>query len=520
MWKWWHGIISGETPLDVNPSVALLVEKSLQSKKGSLSSKGSLVISTGAHTGRAANDKYVVKDNFSQSVIDWENNIHQMDLATFNTIKGEVLKKINLLKNHTFVMERSVGADHRYAMGVKFISTSAPHALFCHNIFRPRLDEHPLGDFTIYHDPELELSYKRLGLKSPTVIAICFKTQEIVIAGTGYAGEIKKSIFSVMNTLLPESGILPLHSGGNINPQGKVSLFFGLSGTGKTTLSTDEGLKLIGDDEMGLSHTGVFNFEGGCYAKTFNLKEETEPEIFRATNRFGTLLENVVLDHQTREPVYHDRTVTENGRATYSLQALEDFVFDGKAGIPSNIFFLSADALGVLPAVSKLDHDQAMFYFLSGYTAKLAGTELGATEVQTVFSHSFGAPFMMRRPMDYGILLKQFLKNHDITVWLINTGWYGGIYGLGRRYPLSFTRDCIRAIQHGAGEKAIFVQDDIFSLSIPVELGDVDSHYLHPVNLWPDEETYRASAISLRDRLISNFKKFHLRPDESSSAGL
>ncbi len=276
-------------------------------------------------------------------------------------------------------------------------------------------------------------------------------------------------------------------------------MFFGLSGTGKTTLSTDEGMSVIGDDEHGLSDRGIFNFEGGCYAKTYNLRSTTEPQIFKATNRFGSLMENVVLNMETREPEFSDKTITENGRSTYPLSFLENIINDGRGRIPSNFFFLSADAMGVLPMISQLDHEQAMYYFLLGYTAKVAGTEMNMKEISATFSHCFGAPFMLRRPADYGKLLKEFLATHKINVWLINTGWYGGPYGVGQRYNLSITRSCIRAIQKGEGENISFDSDNVFNLRIPEGLSDIDKSLFRPQKLWASEDEYFASARKLKN---------------------
>lgn len=500
--------LSEATKIKINLAEAPLIEYALKhNNQNKLSADGSLVIKTGKFTGRAASDKYIVTGPFSNKVIDWKNSIRPMEAGDFNALKLEMLEKFNTGKRTLFITTKSAGANPAFALEVNLITPSASHALFCTNIFRDEQLEYPMGSFTIYHDPDFLADTTKYPLRSSTVIATNFSTNEILIAGTGYAGEIKKSIFSVLNTILPEHGILPMHTGANQSKNGTTSLFFGLSGTGKTTLSTDTDVDIIGDDEHGMSESGIFNFEGGCYAKTDGLTLEREPDIFKASNRFKSLLENVVLDELTRRPNFDDKSITENGRATYSLNALTNTVKNSRGALPSNIFFLSADALGVLPAVSLLTTEQAIYYFLTGYTAKLAGTEIGLKEIEVTFSHCFGAPFMMRRPKDYAHLLENFLTKHPIKVWLINTGWYGGAYGTGKRYPLLLTRNCIRSIQAGAGDIQ-FDLNEIFNLKIPRELQNVDSNFLAPEKLWKDKSEYNKAALSLRDRFEENFKKF------------
>ncbi len=503
----WKKAIAEHVRLELTPPIAKLIEDSLrQDPANKLSSKGSLVITTGTFTGRASDDKYVVVDPFSSDVIDWKNNVRQLEKKTFDQIKSEIIENFNNTCKALYVMEKSVSADPLFALGLTVITPSAPHAMFCQNIFREKSPSTPLGHFSVYHDPSFQVSPEKHKTRSTAMIAINFSSQEIIIAGTGYCGEIKKSIFSVMNVLLPEKKVLPMHAGANQDRNFKTSIFFGLSGTGKTTLSTDSDVKLIGDDEHGLSENGVFNLEGGCYAKTFALKAEKEPEIFQVSNQFRSLLENVVLDPETREPDYDNNSITENGRATYSLKELNNTVTEGLGPLPTNIFFLSADALGVLPPISRLTPEQAMFYYLSGYTAKLAGTEIGLKGIKTTFSRCFGAPFMMRRSRDYGNLLKEFLTNHPIDVWLVNTGWGGGPYGEGQRYPLSFTRKCIKAIQQGLAKDVTYKNDNIFSLAIPQSLGDVDKTMLNPELMWKDQEQYKKIALDLKKQFEENFK--------------
>jgi phosphoenolpyruvate carboxykinase (ATP) len=494
-----------------NLSESELVEHTLRNDKSvQLSSNGSLTLRTGKYTGRAADDKYVVYEKYSEEVIDWSSSIRKMTPDVFDSIKQDILKKYNENKKPLYTTIQSVSADPEFALEVRLLTPSASHALFSKTIFREKNAICPLGHFTIYHYPEQFLDKHKYNLNSETVIAINFSTTEIIISGTGYAGEIKKSIFSVLNTILPDLGVLPMHTGSNQDKALKTSLFFGLSGTGKTTLSTDSNVDLIGDDEHGLSEKGIFNFEGGCYAKTNGLSFEREPEIFNSSNSFKSILENVLLDPITREPQYDDKSITENGRSTYSLKSLPNIVESSCGAIPSNIFFLSADAMGVLPAISRLDSDQAMYYFLTGYTAKLAGTELGIKGVKAAFSHCFGAPFMMRKPNDYGELLKKFLNKYPINVWLVNTGWYGGEYGVGERYPLKFTRSCIRAIQKGNFENTFFEKTEYFDLDIPTALEGVNPEYLNPKNLWKDQNAYLDSAKALKEKFDDNFKKFLL----------
>lgn len=511
MWHWWNSILSGEIPLHVNTSIPFLVEKSLQMRLGHLSADGALVVQSGKFTGRAADDKYIVRDETTENIIDWEGKVRQLTPKQFEELKTDMMKKFHVIKPELFITEASAGADSAYSVGVNLITPSPVHAMFCRIIMRPKKDRHPLGDYTIFHDPDFEFDAKKYGLRSSTVIALNFKTREVLIGGTGYCGEIKKAIFTIMNTILPDHGVFPMHSGANADSKGNVSVFFGLSGTGKTTLSTDVGMNVIGDDEHGISDRGIFNFEGGCYAKTYNLKASQEPDIYQATNRFGSLIENVPLDEQGR-PLFSDKSITENGRSTYPLTALPSIINDGCGKIPSNFFFLSADAMGVLPFAGLLDHDQAMYYFLLGYTAKVAGTEAGMKGISATFSHCFGAPFMMRHPEDYGKLLKRVLEKHQIKVWLINTGWYGGPYGVGRRYDLGLTRACIRAIQRGQFENVRFTKDPVFGISVPENLDGVESRYIHPQNLWESRDQYFESARKLKNMFDENYAKI-LRKD-------
>lgn len=506
MWHWWNSIISGEIPLHINSSEALLIEKSIQKRSGVLSSGGALVVHSGKFTGRATKDKYVIKDDVTENLIDWTSGIHPLDDHTFEEIKIDILKRFHILKPELYIIERSVGADENYSMGVNLITSSPYHALFFKIMMREKKDSNSLGEFTIYHDPELELDTKIRGLNSSTAVVINLKKREILIAGTAYCGEIKKAVFTVMNLILPDLGVLPMHAGANMDEEGKVCVFFGLSGTGKTSLSTDIGMKLIGDDEHGLSDNGVFNLEGGCYAKTYNLDPIQEPEIFKATNRFGSLIENVILEHETRRPIFESKTVTENGRSSYPLSSLGSIVENGRGKIPSHFFFLSADAMGVLPLISKLDNDQAIYYFLLGYTAKVAGTESGLKGITATFSHCFGAPFMLRKPSEYGKILKEFLDKHLINVWLLNTGWYGGIHSVGKRYDLNISRSCIKSIQKGELRKLTYSKDPVFNLSIPESLEFVEDRLLKPQLLWKNQSEYFSTANHLKTKFDQKYK--------------
>lgn len=506
MVPWWSDFLSDKVNFMLNQGTATLVQRALHSHEGHLSSMGALVVKTGAFTGRAAEDKYVVRDEYSEKVIDWD-NVRSLTQREFDNIKNEFVRNFNKENRSLYLMERSVGADPQYSLGIRLVTPRATHALFARNIFREALKEPELGHFTIFHCPDLDLNAKGLGLRSPTVIAINFISQEILIAGTGYAGEIKKAVFSVMNTILPDKGVLPLHSGANIDDDENVSIFLGLSGTGKTSLSTDEGKKLIGDDEHGLTMEGIFNIEGGCYAKTYQLTEKNEPQVYHAVNRFGAILENVIID-DNHNPHFDDKSITENGRASYPLSFIEDAFLDGRGPFPRNIFFLSADAMGVLPPLSKLTPDQAIYYFLSGYTAKLAGTEMGLPEIKATFSHCFGAPFMMRRPKDYAELLKSYMESSPINVWLVNTGWYGGPYGVGKRYDLAFTRQLVRKIQAGLPVETKFIPEKTFGLFLPNAIPGIDGKYLNPRELWPATKNYDQTAEKLKLLFKENFKKF------------
>lgn len=491
-----------------NSSPARLIEKTIKRGEGVLSDSGALVVKTGKHTGRSANDKYVVRTATTEEKIWWDNGLHAMTTENFNKLKKDIM---NYIKSgeEIYISERSVGALKEHNIGVRFISNHPSHTLFTQHLFRPLMKEiDQTKDFTILHAPLMKINPADYGAHADVIITTCFDTNTTLIVGSLYAGEIKKSMFCVMNYLLPDSQILPMHAGASRLENGEVSAFFGLSGTGKTTLSTDEGTYLIGDDEHGMSDNGIFNFENGCYAKTYKLSPDTEPDIFRACNQFGALLENVVINEDSRLVDFFDKSIAENGRASYSLDFIDELEKSSTGKIPSHLFFLSADAFGILPPVAQLTKEQAMFYFVLGYTAKLAGTEIGVVEPQAAFSTCFGAPFMLRHPEVYASLLGQYLDKYDIKVWMINTGWTGGPYGVGQRFPIHVTRKIIRTIQAGELNQAPTEIDPIFGFHIPTAVADISTSVLRPERSWPDKGDYQKKANELALSFHQQMKKF------------
>ena len=488
-----------------NLSQAKLIEKSVQNHEGHLGPHGELIIQTGKQTGRSADDKYVVKNEVSDKKIWWENNIREMSQEVFDQLTNDVLAYYKT-QSEVFSSERSIGHDGDFSLGIKFFSPKASAAFFSGNMFKEYTGKHN-DEYTILHAPGFFVDKEKYKTRSEVVLVTCFLRKITIIAGTHYAGEIKKSMFSIMNFLTPDRGILPMHSGANQNNNGESFVFFGLSGTGKTTLSTDEGLLLIGDDEHGLSDKGLFNFEGGCYAKTAGLSEKTEPGIFKASTQFGSMLENVKLSEDQATVDFFDISITENGRSSYPLSFINERVKNGTGSIPKNIFYLSADAFGVLPPVSLLTSKQALDYFKLGYSAKLAGTEIGIKTPVATFSTCFGAPFMIRHPKVYSELLKRFIEQYDIRVWLINTGWYGGSYGEGKRFPLAITRQIIREIQYHNLDQATFVKEEFFDLKIPTAINGVDSSLLNPASVWKDSAAYTKTAKSLSESFEKNLIK-------------
>lgn len=503
------------TKLGVDPKIRLhfdlpvnqLVEKAIRLNQARLAKFGALVVNTGRHTGRSAGDKYVVKSESTKERIWWENNIHAMTSEHFENLKKDIVEYYNGIGD-LFIADRSVGAVGEHNIGVRTISTHPQHALFAKYMFRKTM--HPINedDFLIIHAPDFKAEKDKYGNHSDTIITTCFDSRVTLICGSYYAGEIKKSMFCVMNYLLPDKNILPMHAGASECSNGKVSVFFGLSGTGKTTLSTDTDTKLIGDDEHGLSEKGVFNFEGGCYAKTYKLGKMTEPEIFKACSTFGALLENVVLTSRTGEPDYFDSSITENGRCAYPLDFIENTVHSAKGKVASHIFFLTADAFGVLPPIAILTKAQAMFYFVLGYTAKLAGTEIGIKEPQATFSTCFGAPFMLRNPKVYADLLGNYLDKCKMKVYLINTGWTGGPYGVGQRFPLNITRQIIRSVQGDNMDHAHTHEDPLFGLQVPDAVRGVPTSFLNPKENWPNQDDYIVKARELAESFHGQMRNF------------
>lgn len=501
-------------------SVPQLVESALARGEARLSIDGAIVAETGKYTGRSPKDKFIVEEESTKDKISWGNVNRAISAEVFDNL---YLKVLNYLKekDDLFVFKGFAGADKDSQLSIQVVNEYAWHNLFCHQLFiRPTKEElaSHVPDFTIVSAPGFKADPAVDGTNSEAFIIISFEKKIILIGGTEYAGEMKKSIFSIMNYLLPESGILSMHCSANVGDEGDVALFFGLSGTGKTTLSADSNRKLIGDDEHGWSDNGVFNIEGGCYAKTINLSAEKEPEIYNAI-RFGTVLENVVVDPESRVPDYDDNTLTENTRAAYPINYIENIVTPSVAGHPKTIIFLTADAFGVLPPISKLTKEQAMYHFLSGFTSKLAGTERGVTSPEPVFSTCFGEPFLPLPAARYAEMLGEKIDEHNVQVFLVNTGWTGGEYGVGSRMKLSYTRTMVRAAINGELNDVETKQDAVFGLHIPTSIEGVPSEVLDPREAWEDKEAYDQKAQYLAELFKENFKKFENVSDEIVKKG-
>jgi len=478
--------------------------------EGEFADMGPFVGVTTPHTGRSPNDKFVVKEPSSEKDVDWGKVNQPMSPEQYQLLAKEVRTYLNGA-SELFVEDLYCGADPAYRLSVRYVSPNAWHMAFARNMFiRPEQSDLATFDpnFTVLHAPEFQADPARHGTRSSTFIVLNLGERTILIGGTRYAGELKKSMFTVMNYLLPKQGVLSMHCSANIGKDGDAALFFGLSGTGKTTLSADPKRGLIGDDEHGWSDAGIFNFEGGCYAKVINLSPESEPDIYQTTQMFGTVLENVVLDPVTKKVKFDDQSITENTRASYPLSYIRNHVEGGRGGHPRNVVFLTADAFGVLPPIAKLSAEQAMYYFLSGYTAKVAGTERGVLEPQPTFSACFGAAFLVWHPTKYAKMLGKLLHEHDSDVWLINTGWSGGPYGIGKRMKLSHTRAMVRAALAGELKKVKTETNPIFGLSVPVEIEGVPSKVLNPRSTWADATAYDAQAKKLAGMFRQNFDKF------------
>lgn len=496
-----------------NLSTPELIEKAIERGEGFLTSAGALRVETGKYTGRSPKDKFIVKESSTKQDINWGSVNQSIEEEQFKRLYDKVLNYLS--EKDCFVFRGFAGADPDYRLPVQIVTEYAWHNLFSRQLFiRPteeELAEHH-SEFTVvsapgfYADPEID------GTNSETFIIISFEKRIVLVGGTEYAGEIKKSIFSVMNYILPQQDVLSMHCSANVGFEGDVALFFGLSGTGKTTLSADPNRKLIGDDEHGWSDNGVFNIEGGCYAKCINLTEENEPQIWNAI-RFGTIVENVSVDHN-RVVDYEDTTLTENTRAAYPLESIPNIVQPSVAGHPNAIIFLTADAFGVLPPISKLTKEQAMYHFISGYTSKLAGTERGITSPQATFSTCFGEPFLPMAPQRYAEMLGEKIDKHNAEVFLVNTGWTGGEYGVGNRMALNYTRAMVQAALQGELTNVETATDEIFGLHVPVECPGVPDDVLQPKKTWNDPKAYDMKARELASKFKENFKKFvHVSAD-------
>ena len=486
-----------------------LIEHALRRGEGHLSDRGAFTAVTSPHTGRSPKDKFVVDEPESSGRIWWDKNA-KLSQAHFDQLLAAVRAHLSE-QPELFVQDLFGGADPGYRLPVRFITPNAWQALFVRNMFiRPTLTELTQLEpaWTVYHCPELQADPGAHGTRTGTFIVLDFGKHCIAIGGTRYAGEMKKSIFTALNYLLPQRGVLSMHCSANIGSKGDTAIFFGLSGTGKTTLSADPNRRLIGDDEHGWSDRGVVNFEGGCYAKAIRLSAKGEPEIYAATERFGTVLENVVLDPVTRAPDFNSDKITENTRASYPIDFIPNHVPEGVGGHPGNVVFLTADAFGVLPPIARLTPEQAMYHFLSGYTAKVAGTERGVTEPSATFSACFGAPFLPLHPGVYAKMLGERIAKHNARVWLVNTGWTGGAYGTGSRIKLGHTRAMVDAVLSGRLERASYTADPVFGLQVPNAVPGVPAELLDPRATWPDAAGYDAQARKLAEMFRKNFAAY------------
>jgi len=489
-----------------NLSPAALYEEAIRRSEAAIVSTGALTAETGKHTGRSPRDKFFVKEPTSQDAIWWHPGNQPIASARFD---GLLARMDEYIASHdVYTQDVFACADPRYRLRVRVISELAWHSLFAHNLFiRPAAEELMTfePDFTVISLPSVQADPERDGTHGDTFILVNLARRMVIIGGTGYAGEIKKSIFTALNYLLPAQNVFPMHCSANADVDGSdVALFFGLSGTGKTTLSADPSRRLIGDDEHGWSDRGIFNFEGGCYAKTIRIHKESEPEIYIATESFGTILENVVYDPRTRVPDYDSEERTENTRAAYAIDRIPNAVLNGMGSHPHNVMFLSADAFGVLPPVSRLDEDQIRFYFLSGYTAKVAGTERGVTEPEPIFSTCFAAPFLVLPPERYADMLVERVRRHHADVWMLNTGWVGGPYGVGERMSIAHTRAIVRAILQGDLRGVTTHVDPVFGLQIPNRVPGVPREVLDTRDSWPNQEDYDRQAAKLRQMFEKN----------------
>ncbi len=500
----------GINNLFYNLNTPALYEQAIRRREALISHLGPLVTRTGQHTGRSPNDKFIVKEPSSEGEIWWGNVNRSIEEECFDKILAKMQSYVR--NKDLYVQDVYAGTDKKYRLPVRVITETAWHNLFARNMFvlpKDRLEfvnHHP--EFIILNLPYFQADPEEDGTNSPVFIIVHFSRKIILIGGTSYAGEIKKSVFSVLNYILPRKGVLSMHCSANVGENDDVAVLFGLSGTGKTTLSSDPKRRLIGDDEHGWSDDGVFNFEGGCYAKVINLSREAEPDIYECTRKFGTILENVQMDINSRILDLFDNSLTENTRASYPITHIPSVELSGKAGHPNNIIMLTADAFGVLPPIAKLTQEQAMYHFISGYTAKVAGTEKGVTEPVATFSACFGAPFMALHPSKYAELLGAKMKKHGTKVWLVNTGWSGGTYGVGSRIKIAFTRRMLEAALNGELDDMPTWTDEIFGLNIPQHVEGIPDEVLNPKSTWTDKDAYDTQAKKLASMFNENFKEF------------
>jgi len=510
----------------INPSavhhqmpVAKLVEKALARGEGTLSETGALVVTTGKYTGRSPEDRFVVDEPSVHNEIDWGKVNKPVSVETFNGIYNRLVAYLQ--NREVFVFDGFGGADTEHRLSVRVVNELASQNLFMHQmLLRPTEAELAsfVPGFTIIAAPGFKCIPEVDGTHSEAAIILSFEKKIVIVAGSQYSGEMKKSVFSILNYMLPKKGVFPMHCSANVGNDGDVAVFFGLSGTGKTTLSADPLRKLIGDDEHGWSSKGVFNFEGGCYAKCINLKQENEPQVWNAI-KFGALVENVVMDPETREFDFDDGSLTENTRVGYPVEYIPNAVIPGVGGIPKTVIFLTADAFGVLPPISKLDKNQAMYHFVSGYTARLAGTERGVLTPDTTFSTCFGAPFLPLHPSVYAEMLGKAVDASNANVYLVNTGWSGGPYGVGKRMAIKLTRALITAALNGDLTKVEYQHDPILNVDIPKSCPNVPAEVLNPRDTWADKAAYDASVQDVANRFVKNFAKYKDMPEHIIKAG-
>jgi phosphoenolpyruvate carboxykinase (ATP) len=502
-----HGLRAGGRVLR-NPTTSQLYTAALDRGEAVLAEDGPLVVDTGRFTGRSPKDKFIVREPESEERIWWSDTNAEISPEHFDGLRAKIISHLEGVRD-IYVIDAFCGADPSHRLSVRIITAHPYHALFAKTMFEPADVDDFEPDVLVLHEPEVEAVPEQDGTRTEVFVCLHPTQKEILIGGTFYGGEIKKSVFTLMNDRLPLEGVMPMHCSANVSQDEKdVAIFFGLSGTGKTTLSADPERLLIGDDEHGWGNQGVFNFEGGCYAKAIRLSEEAEPEIWSAVHSFGTVLENVTVDERGVLDL-DDSSKTENTRAAYKLERIANALPSRRAGHPRSVIFLAADAFGILPPIARLSREQALFFFLAGYTSKLAGTELGVTEPQPTFSTCFGAPFLPQPPTVYAKLLGEKLEQHSATVWLINTGWTGGPFGEGHRMPIQATRALLAAVLSGELEGVEFREDPVFGFQVPVTAPGVDESLLDPRSTWADPEAYDRKARELAQMFADNFAEKH-----------